>query len=302
MADDLGDEWWLKGDNAPRDEKSSDSADETPSQPDKKIQGVKRKKAKKRKANDPGVKTDEINGKKKLKTAPKIEETLVKSDEEKPKKKKKKKRARKRISEEISGKTLNPAVKDDFLQLLKSTYEGKLSAVEWDEIHLEAADFLVSNPSSDGSAPCNYLESVVPNWPGMVASAGLKPGTPFMLIIASSGVRAVELNRDIQKFKGKDCKCAKLFAKHFKLAEQVEFLAKKVCHLGIGTPNRIGALIKSGSLKLDNLRYVIVDWNWRDIKFKRITDIPEVKKDFLELCKTHLIPHIRDSSCKIGIL
>ncbi|XP_071113359.1 protein CMSS1-like [Haliotis cracherodii] len=302
MADDLDDEWWLKGDNAPRDEKSSDSTEENQSQSDKKIQDVKRKKAKKRKANDHDGEKDEINGKKKLKKVPKIDETLVKSDEEKPKKKKKKKRARKRISEEISGKTLNPAEKDDFLQLLKKTYEGKLSTVEWDEIQLEAADFLMSNPSSDGTAPCSYLQSVVPDWPSMVASEDLKPGTPFMLIIASSGARAVELNRDIQKFKGKDCKCAKLFAKHFKLAEQVQFLAKKVCHLGIGTPNRIGALIKSGSLKVDNLRYVMVDWNWRDIKFKRIIDIPEVKKDLLELCKSELIPHIRDSSCKIGIL
>lgn len=76
------------------DEKSSDSTEENRSQSDKKIQDVKRKKAKKRKANDHDGKKDEIDGKKKLKKVPKIDETLVKSDEEKPKKKKKKKRAR----------------------------------------------------------------------------------------------------------------------------------------------------------------------------------------------------------------
>ena len=45
----------------------------------------------------------------------------------------------------------------------------------------------------------------------------------------------------------------------FQLKEQQTFLKKSVCHMGIGTPNRILALVKSGNfmlhiLKLSNMK------------------------------------------------
>jgi U3-containing 90S pre-ribosomal complex subunit len=46
---------------------------------------------------------------------------------------------------------------------------------------------------------------------------------------------------------------AKLFAKHMKVAQQADFLAKQDVRIGCGTPNRLQALIENGGLKLDRV-------------------------------------------------
>lgn len=58
----------------------------------------------------------------------------------------------------------------------------------------------------------------------------------------------------------------------------------------------------SGSLHLDSVKSIVLDWNWRDKKFKRMTDIVDTQKDLMLLLQTYLIPHIHASKCKIGIL
>lgn len=87
------------------------------------------------------------------------------------------------------------------------------------------------------------------------------------------------------------------------IEEQVKLLQKGVTHIGVGTPGRISALIEKGrtrafllldlevfealfpcdttcscpeGLNLRALRYVVLDWNWRDQKLRRMADIPEV--------------------------
>ncbi len=55
------------------------------------------------------------------------------------------------------------------------------------------------------------------------------------------------------------CKVGKLFAKHFKQAEQEAVLSSTVMHVAVGTPNRLIKLIEAGALKLGRLRYVVVD-------------------------------------------
>ena len=51
----------------------------------------------------------------------------------------------------------------------------------------------------------------------------------------------------------------KLFAKHFKVGEQQEALAKGPLAVAVGTPNRIGKLADLGALRLDRLKYLLVD-------------------------------------------
>lgn len=91
------------------------------------------------------------------------------------------------------------------------------------------------------------------------------------------------------------------------IEEQVKLLQKGVTHIGVGTPARINALIEKGrcgdeyvtvklksiwclwknlicfvfflsaeGLSLRALRYLVLDWNWRDQKLRRMADIPEV--------------------------
>lgn len=51
----------------------------------------------------------------------------------------------------------------------------------------------------------------------------------------------------------------KLFAKHFKVGEQQEALSKAPLAIATGTPNRMGKLADLGALRLDRLKYLLVD-------------------------------------------
>lgn len=46
----------------------------------------------------------------------------------------------------------------------------------------------------------------------------------------------------------KAAKVAKLFAKHFKIEQQIQYLQEKPLHIGVGTPNRIRVLTEEGKL------------------------------------------------------
>ena len=74
---------------------------------------------------------------------------------------------------------------------------------------------------------------------------------------------------------------AKLFARHFKLAEHIAYVKKTKMNIAVGTPGRIRGLVEAedGVLKLDKLRFLVVDANYTDGKERTIFDIPETVKD-----------------------
>src|SRR5436305_13422540 len=74
---------------------------------------------------------------------------------------------------------------------------------------------------------------------------------------------------------------AKLFGRHFKLSEHISYVQKTPINIAVGTPGRIRALIEAeeGALKLEKLRYLIIDANFIDGKKRTIFDIPETVRD-----------------------
>ncbi|KAL4232677.1 cms1 ribosomal small subunit [Mactra antiquata] len=215
--------------------------------------------------------------------------------------KKKKKNKRKKITDELKEKGNTIGNVDDFIGFLSKQFEGKLSQVELDEIKLDK-DRNFYLPNTDPAFPVAYFRSVLPKWKKLKESVTVE-GSPVLLVICASALRAVELSRQLNDFKGDKCKCAKLFAKHMKVTEQEKFLKKSVCHMGIGTPNRMLALLKSGYLKLDKMTAIVIDWNWRDVKKRRAVDIPEIKSELTSMFKQYLIPHVQTHlNCKIGML
>lgn len=71
-------------------------------------------------------------------------------------------------------------------------------------------------------------------------------GTPHTFILTAAAMRAADLTRAVRKFQSKENAVAKLFAKHIKLKESIEYCQKTRIGIGIGTPERILALIKEG--------------------------------------------------------
>ena len=53
---------------------------------------------------------------------------------------------------------------------------------------------------------------------------------------------------------GLKCKIAKLFAKHFKVQDQIDLLSKQYFPVAVGTPNRLAKLVELGALSLSRVK------------------------------------------------
>lgn len=65
---------------------------------------------------------------------------------------------------------------------------------------------------------------------------------------------------------------AKLFSRHFSPAQQTEYLASHNVAAGAGTAQRVATLLSKGSLKVDQLRLLVLDVGWRDEKQRAMLD------------------------------
>ncbi|RDD37139.1 Protein CMSS1 [Trichoplax sp. H2] len=178
---------------------------------------------------------------------------------------------------------------------------AKLTPIEAEDYKLSESSFL-EEPKSQSGHPdslSTYLKHVIPQWKRDVKKYKGTGGSPILLVITSSASRAVDLNRASTEFKGKCC-TIKLFAKHFKLHQHVELLKGKV-HFAVATPNRVHKLVTEDALKLDKLKYVILDWNYRDAKERRLLDIVEIREDITQLLLKYFVPLAKEGKVKIGL-
>ncbi|XP_060090580.1 protein CMSS1 isoform X2 [Heteronotia binoei] len=215
-----------------------------------------------------------------------------KEDEGKPKR-----RRRKKISDILAKSSPKPGTPEDVKKLLNEHFGAKRSVIELEELKLPDACFLPPNDLTHSFS--SYLKEICPKWAKLRKNHKEKKSV-VMLTVCSSALRCLELIKSITAFKG-DGKVIKLFAKHIKIQEQVKMLEKGLIHVGIGTPGRIKALIEQDSLSLTGLKYVILDWNWRDQKLRRLVDIPEVRKEAIDLLEMGLIKLFREGSVKLGL-
>jgi len=73
---------------------------------------------------------------------------------------------------------------------------------------------------------------------------------------------------------------AKLFAKHFKLAEHVAYLKRTKVGAAVGTPGRIGKLLcETDALTVSALSHIILDVTYQDSKKRTLLDIPETRDE-----------------------
>ncbi|KAL2161301.1 hypothetical protein VTH06DRAFT_8521 [Thermothelomyces fergusii] len=122
-----------------------------------------------------------------------------------------------------------------------------------------------------------------------------QPGSPHTLIVAGAGLRAADLVRALRKFQKKGNTVAKLFAKHFKLEEQVSFLQKSRTGIAVGTPQRLIDLIEHGALSIKDLRRIVVDASHIDQKKRGIVDMRETMLPLAKLlCRKDLKERYED--------
>ncbi|XP_022089889.1 protein CMSS1-like [Acanthaster planci] len=279
MGDDLGDEWWL--DDAKKSSDTSSDEDEN------RVKGT---------AKGRITQSDKTEFSKVSPTKRKAEEDVLSQ-----KKTKRKRRTKQKISEHLSKSAPMPATVGDVMAKMEQHFKEKLSPIELDDLQLNESHFLSPNLSSQPLS--TYLESAILNWRRDIEAKRPKAAkTCLLLLLTASARRAVDLNREAAAFKGKQCVSAKLFSKHMKIQDQADFLAKNRVQFAVGTPNRIAALLQQDVLNLAGTRYLVLDWNWRDVKFKRMCDIPELKTDLFGLFEKYVIPQAKTGDrLKIGI-
>lgn len=119
--------------------------------------------------------------------------------------------------------------------------------------------------------------------PKKLGEAPKANGSPHTLIVASAGMRAANLVRSVRKFQKKGNTVGKLFAKHFKVEEQVSFLQKNRTGISVGTPQRLMDLMENGALSIDSLKRIVVDASHIDQKKRGIMDMRETMMPLVQL-------------------
>ncbi|XP_035533002.1 protein CMSS1 [Morone saxatilis] len=219
------------------------------------------------------------------------------TEDEKSTKPKKKRKKKKTITDVLSSSEPKPGCSADLQNLVTQYFSDKRSVIEQEELQLLDSCFLSSNDLTHTLS--SYLKQVCPKW-AKIQKQHTEMSSVVLLIVCSSALRTIELIKQLTAFKG-GAKAIKLFAKHIKIEEQVKLLQKGVIHIGVGTPGRINALIEKEGLNLKALRYMVLDWNWRDQKLRRMVDIPEVKLDFMKLLENGVLNGCKEDKVKIGL-
>jgi len=165
---------------------------------------------------------------------------------------------------------------------------SSLTAVEREELQLNPKQLILNEK---GRSPVKFLSKNVPDWSEWLQKK-IPNGSPQMIVLCSSALRAVDLNRDLSSFKGKNCRTTKLIAKD-KAKSQAEFLTKNAVRFAIGTPHRFDLLLSHDNLKLDECRVIALDWSFEDVKKRRLITIQEIRKDIFELFRKHLLPLLK---------
>ncbi|CAL8341689.1 unnamed protein product [Boreogadus saida] len=293
MGDDLGDEWWNHGGNSDVSDKEEEAEEKkslSEQQPTQTKTGKKRK----------GL-TEPLAKAPKKKKAGQKESIVVQEkeqdDADKAANPKKKKRKKKTITDVLAVSEPKAGCPADLQKIVIDYFSDKRSVIEKEELNLKDSNFLTCNDLTHSLS--SYLKEVCPKWAKVQKQHTEKSSVP-LLIVCSSALRTIELIKQLTTFKG-DAKVMKLFAKHIKVEEQVKLLQKGIAHIGVGTPARLQALIEKEGLSLQSLTHLVLDWNWRDVKYRRMADIPEVKVDLLKLLDTGALKGCREGKVKIGL-
>jgi protein CMS1 len=149
-----------------------------------------------------------------------------------------------------------------------------------------------SSPIPVSALESTLIESEPTTWESMFATppqlSDPPVARPSAVFLSPSAVGALDCLKSCQTFH-KGCHIAKLFAKHIKLPEQVDYIAKNPICMALGTPNRILKLASDTHVSFTELRYLILDMR-ENKKAQTMVDIPDIAGDFWNLWNTFLSP------------
>ncbi|KAI9798533.1 MAG: hypothetical protein M1825_005314 [Sarcosagium campestre] len=184
---------------------------------------------------------------------------------------------------------MNPPLVADFLAQKTRRFEPDLSAPEQEDRRIPGmtqeghkVETAICDTTSwekprtlENLADFMRRFSTAPDDPKRLSSAPKKKGHPHTIFITAAGLRAADLTRALRTFQTRDAAVAKLFAKHIKLKEALEYVKSTRMTIGVGTPMRLADLVDAEALSLDKVNRIVVDSSYIDIKKRGIFDMRE---------------------------
>ncbi|KAI9310891.1 U3-containing 90S pre-ribosomal complex subunit-domain containing protein [Dichotomocladium elegans] len=180
---------------------------------------------------------------------------------------------------------------------------SKLSDIELDEQSLPESQFVDNSKFKQEEHTLDTLPNYI-KFAAMRSSkldkAPADLASPMVIVVAASAIRAANLATALRPIQGAKTKIAKLFAKHMKVEEQVEFLKRQPIHIAVGTPNRLQLLVEQEHVKLDNLELIVIDTE-KISKGYNVLESDAVREDLFKLLGIHIAPRIQNKKTKIAL-
>ncbi|KAJ7349490.1 U3-containing 90S pre-ribosomal complex subunit-domain containing protein [Mycena albidolilacea] len=226
-------------------------------------------------------------------TSAKIEKKRKRREQERLKFKERKKRKLAEAHDPVLESSITeqpPQALADYLATFQSkTFSSTMSALELEDLRIPAdsiADTSIWTGPRTLDSLVDFIIKVLPNLHLRLSQRSKTTGAPTLLFVAGAALRVVDVTRVLkdQKLRGeKGGEVAKLFAKHFKLAEHVTYLRRTKVGSAVGTPGRIGKLLcETDALAVNALSHIILDVSFRDAKNRNILDIPETRDEIFK--------------------
>ncbi|RYP50722.1 hypothetical protein DL769_010912 [Monosporascus sp. CRB-8-3] len=122
------------------------------------------------------------------------------------------------------------------------------------------SDHIVQKTSRFGTdlSPVELSDLYISQNPERLGEAPKKNGSPHTIIVTGAGLRAADLVRSVRKYQKKGNAIAKLFAKHIKIEESVQFLQSHRTGMAVGTPKRLNDLVENESVNMKHNGILLV--------------------------------------------
>ncbi|KAF2643112.1 hypothetical protein P280DRAFT_467194 [Massarina eburnea CBS 473.64] len=175
----------------------------------------------------------------------------------------------------------------DYINSRTRLYGKDLSSVELEDKFLPTRTIKDTSSWTESRKLDNLAGFLKKQCKKLEATPDKAKGAPHTIVVTASGIRAADVFRSLRaglpKAGVKNPNVAKLFAKHMKVAEQVEHLKKNKIDFGVGTPERLSALLDQDALSTANLKRVVIDASSIDQKKRGILDMKELHEPLIKL-------------------
>ncbi|KAJ3935402.1 MAG: U3-containing 90S pre-ribosomal complex subunit-domain containing protein [Lentinula lateritia] len=174
----------------------------------------------------------------------------------------------------------------DYLSAMQAKAFTKSTAIELEDMRIPVSS-IADTTSWTGPRTLDHLSDFIikalPSLHTRLSQKSKNPGSPTLLFITGAALRVADVTRILKdkRLRGeKGGEVAKLFARHFKLAEHCSYLKRTKVGAAVGTPGRIGKLLsETDALTISALSHIMLDVSFRDAKKRNLLDIPETRNE-----------------------